>query len=69
MINSVVYTIFGNAREVLAEHGGSVVLAQNHSVAFDEVRYQMKESRFGKTMIWSRYSMLQNCTECFCAEL
>ena len=50
-MTSVVYTIFGNTREVLAKHGGSVVLAQNRPVAFGEEGYQMKESGFGKTMI------------------
>ena len=69
VITFVVYTIFGNTREVLAKHGSSVVLAQNCRVGFGEERYQMKESGFGKTIIWSSYSMLWNCTERSCAEL
>ena len=51
VMTSVAYTIFGNTSEVLAEHGGSVVLGQNRRAAFGEERYQMKESGFGKTMI------------------
>ena len=49
MMTSIVYTIFGITREVIAKHGGSVALAQNHHVAFGDKRYEMKESRFGKT--------------------
>ena len=51
VIISVVYTIFGNAREVLVEHGCSQVLAQNYHVAFGEERYRIKESELGRTMI------------------
>ena len=59
-MTSVVYNIFGNTREVLANYGGSVVVAQNCSMGFGEERYQMKENGFGKTIIWSSYSMLSS---------
>ena len=50
MITYIVYT-FGNTLEVLAKHGGSVVLAQNGHVGFGEERYLMKEGGFGKAII------------------
>ena len=57
-MTSGVYNIIEDTREVLAKYGGSVVVAQNCGVGFGEERYQMKESGFGKTIIWS--SLLQN---------
>ena len=60
-MTSGVYNIIEDTREVLAKYGGSVVVAQNCGVGFGEERYQMKESGFGKTIIWSSLSsMLQN---------
>ena len=63
-ITSIGYTIFGSTCKILTIQWWLGSVTQNWHVAFGSI-----ESQFSKTGIWSKYSILQNCTEHSCVAL